>query len=272
MFAPKLERPASVRCSSVYVPRRAYLLIGWPRTGSSVLAEALTATEVLGSVHEYFWRLVEPMHAAAFGMPTPTDETYEPYLEAALRHGTSSNGVFGAKLFWAHAVDLVRRTGLMLGFADREPIERLWAPFGDDVRIVFTRRNCLRSALSLWRAEITQEWGRRPGEAAVEPPATLDVWRVSELHADIHMAEIGWESIVRASGRPLLEITYDDISRDLTDAVTSVACFVDIRLAADFKAVPSYLQQADHTTDRFEAEWRTATGGCRACHTSALQA
>ena len=110
-------------------PTRAYLLIGYPRTGSSVLAQALAATGVLGIPQEYFWRGLEARHATEMGLPAPTDETYPPYLGAALRFGTTPNGVFGAKLFWAHAQDLVRRVGLMEEFSHLSPLERVWAPF-----------------------------------------------------------------------------------------------------------------------------------------------
>jgi trehalose 2-sulfotransferase len=255
----------------VFSPDRSYLLTGWPRTGSSVLAEALTASGRLGVVHEYFWRLVEPMHATELGLDTPTDDTYAPYLEAALRHGTTSNGVFGAKLFWAHAVDLMRRTGLMQEFVGWPDVERLWAPFGNDVRLVLIRRNCLRSALSLWRAEVTQEWGRRPGATGPQPPEAVDLWRVSQLHAEIHTSEIAWESILGASGKPTLEISYEDIASDLTAAVAAVAAFVDIELPSTDNRVATYLRQADDATDRFEAEWIAATGGCQACEANPLR-
>jgi LPS sulfotransferase NodH len=230
-----------------------------------VLADALTATGVLGSVHEYFWRLQEPRHAETLGLPSPTDETYEPYLEAILRHATSPNGVFGAKLFWAHAIDLVRRTALMKEFADLPPLARLWAPFGDDVRLVFIRRNCLRSALSLWRAEVTEEWGRHATDIPAAPPEALDVWRVSQLHAELHAAETGWQSVIAASDLPARELTYEALVTDLTSAVRTVADLLDIDLPVDLVSSTAYARQADEATDRFEARWIDITGGCSRC-------
>jgi LPS sulfotransferase NodH len=249
----------------VFTPPRSYLIVGWPRTGSTVLADALTGTGLLGTVHEYFWRLVEPMHAEQLGLPTPTDDTYATYLDAALAHGTSANGVFGAKLFWAHAVDLVRRTGLIAEFAKLPPLARLWAPFGADVRLVLLRRQCLRSALSLWRAEVTQEWGRRPEAVAAAPPETLDVWRVSQLHAEMHGAEIAWRDVIAVSGLPVMEMRYVDVVADLTSAVQSVARFVGVELPSSLDISPAYVRQADDATARFEADWVDATGGCPQC-------
>ena len=121
----------------MFTPDRAYLLVGWPRTGSSVLAEALTATGVLGRPQEYFWRLVEHRHAEELDVPMPLDDHYDLYLDRALRFGTTPNGVFAAKMFWAHAEDFVRRTGFIDDFAHLSPLERLAAPFGPELRAVF---------------------------------------------------------------------------------------------------------------------------------------
>lgn len=255
----------------MFRPDRSVLLVGWPRTGSSLLAEAMTATGRLGRVNEYFWRLQEPRHAADLGRDTPTDEIYEPYMDAVLRSGTTSNGVFGGKLFWAHAIDLVRRTKLMDDLSSLESIERLWAPFGD-VRLVLIRRRCLRSALSLWRAEVTDEWGRVPGAPAPERPPGLDVWRVSELHADLHAADIGWATVLNASNRSVLELTYDEIAVDLDSALHAVARHAEVDLAPDLVATAAYARQADDATDAFERAWTAATGGCRECELNPLRA
>jgi LPS sulfotransferase NodH len=255
---------------AVFTPDRSCLLVGWPRTGSTVLADAMTATGVLGRVHEYFWRLLEPGHASELGLPTPTDETYASYMDAVLRHGTTDNGVFGAKLFWVHAVDLVRRTGLFPDLAGLDAIKRLWAPFGDDIRLVYIRRNCLRSALSLWRAEVTNEWGRAPGAEAPDPPEAADLWLISQFHAEIHAAEIGWDAVLAASRRPVLRLTYDEISSDLACALSEVAAFGGVGIPTGFELVPAYERQADDATDRFRRAWTDATGGCQACDTGPL--
>jgi LPS sulfotransferase NodH len=161
-----------------------------------------------------------------------------------------------------HAADLVRRTALIPHFADLPPLARLRAPFGDDVRLVFIRRNCLRSALSLWRAEVTDEWGRHTSDVPASPPEALDVWRVSELHAELHGAELGWQAVIAASGRPVREMSYDDVVSDLTAAVQAVGSFVDVDLPLDLVASTTLARQADETTERFAAAWTRLTGGC----------
>jgi LPS sulfotransferase NodH len=89
-------------------PRRAYLIVGNPRTGSSVLARALMETGRLGRPEEYFWRWQEMRWASRFGLPTPDESNYVEYVQAALQYGTTSNVVFATEQFveeWRHETD-----------------------------------------------------------------------------------------------------------------------------------------------------------------------
>ncbi|HET6874020.1 MAG TPA: Stf0 family sulfotransferase [Acidimicrobiales bacterium] len=248
------------------LPRRAYLLVGYPRTGSSVLCRALAATGVLGVPQEYFWRLVEARHAEEMGRPAPTDADYRGYLEAALGYGTTANGVFGAKLFWGHAQDLVRRTGLTEDFCHLEAAQRLWAPFGPDLRLVFVQRDCLRAALSLWRAEVTGVWGLRPGERDAPPPPVADIWAISVAHAEMHAADIGWRNILASTPLPLLELSYESVTADISGAVRLIADFVDVTPPPEtLRSPPYFRRQADATTESHLREWWDQTGGCDRC-------
>ena len=54
------------------LPTTSYLLVGAPRTGTSLLSEALTSTGVLDRPEEYFWERQEAHWASAVGIPVPT--------------------------------------------------------------------------------------------------------------------------------------------------------------------------------------------------------
>jgi len=250
----------------MFSPERAYLLVGYPRTGSSVLCRALAGTGVLGVPQEYFWRMVEARHAEEMGVERPTDESYRDYLDAALRFGTTANGVFGSKLFWAHAQDLVRRTGLIEEFADLDPVQRLWAPFGRDLHCVFIQRNCLRAAVSLWRAERSGVWGLRPEDPDPRPPDRTDVWAVSVAHADMHAADIGWQTLLATAPQPLLSLRYEEVTADLAGSVQRVADFVGVSVPPEVLGVPPfYRRQADAWSERVIDQWWKVTGGCPLC-------
>jgi LPS sulfotransferase NodH len=247
-------------------PRRAYLIVGNPRTGSSVLARALTETRRMGRPEEYFWRWQEMRWASHFGLPAPDESNYAAYVRAALEYGTTSNGVFAAKVFWAHAEDLIQRTADMPHLTDLPGHQRFRRVFTDDLRAVFLRRNCLRAAVSLWRAEVSGVWSLPPGERPPPPPLALDLWRVTLLHALMHAGEIGWPHLLNSINVDYLILHYDDVTMRLPESVQRIADFVGIELPdANVPAIPALIRQADATTEQFVEEWRHETGGCAAC-------
>lgn len=247
-------------------PALSYFLVGTPRTGSSLLAQALTGTGCLGRPEEYFWRLQEGGWAERLGVPAPDDSNYERYVSAVVDAATTPNAVFAAKLFWAHLHDLLAHMAHFAGLGDLPEQDRFRAVFGADVRAVFVRRSCLRSALSLWRAEETGVWTERSGDPRPRPPETLDVWRVTTLHADLHSAEIGWPHFLRIAGVPYLTVQYNAIVSDTKAVVRRIADFLGVELPEPFTPGPSVLRrQADEVTERFVDEWTNRTGGCSLC-------
>ncbi len=243
-----------------------YLLVGTPRTGSSVLAEGLTRTGRLGRPEEYFWRLQEPDWAARFGLPPPDDSNYERYLMAAIEAGTTPNGVFAAKLFWAHLHDLLRHASHFRELGDLPEDERLLGLFGPDVRAVFVRRNCLHSAISLWRAETTGIWFQRSGDAPAPAPVHLDVGRVTTLHAEIHAAEIGWPHFLTSAGIPYLTVQYSEIVKDVGSVVGRIAQFLGVDVPKRTTTIsPTLRRQADSVTQQLIDQWTHITGGCSKC-------
>lgn len=106
-------------------PTRSYLVCATPRSGSTLLCEALLATGVAGRPREYFEALKEtglPRRPREYfwGLRSPEvirllphdvnidhtaernetweRENYRRHLDWALREGTTPNGVFGAKV------------------------------------------------------------------------------------------------------------------------------------------------------------------------------
>lgn len=220
----------------------------------------------MGRPEEYFWRWQEKEWASRFGLPAPDKANYAEYLRAALKHGTTPNGVFAAKVFWAHAEDLIRRTAQIPQLARLPGHQRFRRTFPNDLRAVFLRRNCLRAAVSLWRAEVSGTWRLSPGEKAPPPPAALDLWRVTLLHARMHAGETGWPHLLNSINVDYLTLHYDDVTTGLPRSVRRVADFVGVGLAdADVPVVPGLSQQADNATEQFVAQWRDETGGCPAC-------
>jgi LPS sulfotransferase NodH len=79
-----------------------YLICATPRTGSTLLCGLLDSTGVAGHPESYFRREGEQEWAARWGIASPSDGTfsYADYLQAAIRTGSTANGVFAARIMW----------------------------------------------------------------------------------------------------------------------------------------------------------------------------
>jgi LPS sulfotransferase NodH len=170
------------------VPASSYLVCATPRSGSTLVCQALRESGVAGRPEEYFEAL---LHS---GRPRRPDEyfvgvddrsildhlgergvgddppprhplwsrtAYDRYLEWAMEAGTSPNGVFGAKLMWGYFGDFV---SLLRNIPEcRElPLARLLpAVFPDLTFVRVVRASKVRQAVSLWKAVQTATWSER---------------------------------------------------------------------------------------------------------------
>lgn len=179
------------------VPERSYLVCATPRSGSTLLCNSLESTGMAGRPREYFealketglprrpreyfWELRSPevlrllpadseMDRSEVRSPTWSRDDYRRHLAAALREGTTPNGVFGAKLMWGYFNDflaLMRGVPRFAGLGDGSLLNAAFP----GLRLVFvSRSDKVRQAVSLWRALQTLVWstdagsGEEPGE------------------------------------------------------------------------------------------------------------
>src|SRR4051812_21324718 len=128
-------------------PDQSYLVAATPRSGSTLLCELLAGTGVAGRPAEYF----EHLHATGLprqprqyfdGLDDPevvdllaptvpgapvTAEAFRERFEAALREGTTPNGVFAAKVMWGYLPDLLLGLRSLSGHAGHRGAEALAA-------------------------------------------------------------------------------------------------------------------------------------------------
>jgi LPS sulfotransferase NodH len=242
-----------------------YLVCATPRSGSTLLCEALGATGVAGNPLEFFEAVPEtgvprrpldylhglddPGALALVGTapahePPPYSDLrgigdYEEHLANVRRAGTTPNGVFGAKIMWTHLADLGRR----LGYDD---LHALVDEVFDRPRLVWVRRaDTVRQAVSLWRAMQTQSW-RAENETGTGRPA----YSFAALHHLVEMLaaqDAAWGRFLAA--RPgLLSLTYEEVASDPGGAVRRTLGHIGVE-AGEPAAVPTMRRQADERSD-----------------------
>jgi LPS sulfotransferase NodH len=245
----------------------AYLVCATPRSGSTLLCESLRETGVAGNPLEFFEALPEtgaprrPLdylaglddpgaHELIAGTP-PRDipwysdvrgiADYREHLDRVRRWGTSDNGVFGAKLMWAHLADLGHRLG-------EDDLHALVDAQFDRPRFVWVRRaDKVRQAVSLWRAMQTQSWRAENEPATGEPQYSYAA--IHHLVALLEGQEAAWVRFFATTSGAVLSLTYEDIAGDLGGALARTLDHIGVTVPHGALCVPGMRRQADERSE-----------------------
>jgi len=167
---------------------------------------------------------------------------------------TTPNGVAAVKLFPLHLLALPEEV-----FAEPE------RQFGAPVKMVhLRRRDKVRAGLSEWKAQMSGQWVRLPGEERTEVPRPPRDSEITKYHEFQHAWDRFW-CASRADGVDWIELHYEDVVQDLGAAVQRIANFVGARLDSPAGAAKRTLRQSDPADDQLIERWVQATGGCDEC-------
>jgi trehalose 2-sulfotransferase len=245
-------RAAGARARTVrQPPHRSYLICSTPRTGSFLLAEALEPTRLAGQPKEYFDPVFERSWCEQLGITTASD-----YVPKVLAAGSSTNGIFGAKLHWHQLEHLTAK--LQGGEESCAPgVDRLRAVFPDLRYVFLTRRDKVRQAVSYYKAIRTGVWfvirdeaGRKPAIPARVLP--FDFETIDRLVAQLTQFDLSWRRYFQGLGVQPFEVVYEDFVGAYESTVFAILRALDLATCADVRVAPPRLvRQADEVS----AEW-----------------
>lgn len=241
-----------------FPPSRTLLLCGSQRVGSTLLCDDLNATGVLGHPKESFNPVAVAPSAAAWGVAAELES--EDYARAAVRAGTSSNGVFSTKLMW----DLVEAGSSPSQIENGGPTLDLPNDLFPEPRaVVLTRRDKLATAASQARAATTGEWSRAVGAAAAAFDAdVVPLEVVDRFHELAHRAETGWLDLLERSGIPYRSFVYEDWIGRRPETVRSIANWFGVG-PVRIPQHDRFAVQRDQQNDTLMRRWRQVRGVCR---------
>jgi trehalose 2-sulfotransferase len=234
-------------------PRRSYLVCATPRSGSTLLCEALEQTGVAGRPREffealketgvprrpreYFWGLRSPevirllpqdsqIDREAERLPTWDRDEYARHLGAALQEGTTPNGIFGAKLMWSYFNDFLELMRGIPRFGGMGDGSLLNAAFPELHYVFVSRSDKVRQAVSLWRALQTWVWRKADGGTQAEPlperQAVYSFDAIDHLLDQLRRHEDAWRGFFFRIGQQPLSLYYEDVAGDLDGSVARV--------------------------------------------------
>jgi LPS sulfotransferase NodH len=238
-------------------PHTCYFVCGTPRSGSSLLCEALKNTGLTGRPEEYFWQGDEPFWRERWGV-----SSYADYLESAVRQGTTENGVFGAKLmmgggYFAHFANQLQE----LAGASSLPVpatELVQARFPNLHYVWITRRNKVRQAVSWWKAIQSGAWSQtedRPPRPDKRPEFNFEA--IDHLVQELVMREASWAEYFGEGGIQPFVVVYEDLVTTYQRVARQLLLWMRIPAPPDLAFGPRKLRkQADELSEQWVMRYR----------------
>lgn len=230
-----------------------YVIAAAPRTGSTLLAQALDQTGRAGHPNEYF---DIHDHNEQFWIKTLGIADNAEYFEKALAAGTGDNGVFGLKLLWHQMPALVAKLravpALASAAADSSPHDLLTAGLGVAPRYIWLRRrNKLAQAISYMRASQTGLWRSTDTAPSANADAPFDFDLIAQYVRVVQDFDLRWEAFFRANRLKVLMIVYENFATSYAATVLSVLEFLGLPREGVTLPPPRLQRQADERS----AEW-----------------
>ncbi len=240
------------------VPERCYIIASTPRCGSTLLSKALAATGLCGRPHEYFnhlhvedfdrrWDFFPPdlitKNSLARGRRRPVPDLGR-YTSGLIRHRTSPNGVFGAKIHYCHI--------------DSPMMGGVWPHqlFPGARFIHISRENTVRQGVS----------HVKKGLLGVEQTANAKnrhklVYDGESLLSSVRWMEEqnrAWTKYFDRFQLPVFPISYEEIVGNYEEGIRSVLSFLEIDFPGTFEEPPTRSESDEYNEDwerRFRKEF-----------------
>lgn len=196
------------------------LLCSTPRSGSTILAEAMFRTGRMGYPDEFFNNDQNNKGDRALTIYEENYRkvgaiSYPDYCEKLAAHYQSPNGVHSVKMHFQHF-----RQALRSGYFLR-PVQRFF--------VFIHREDAAAQAASLAIAMRTQKWNSRM-KSAVEGEIEIPDELLARVYRDLVFDNLRWQAFLKMFNTPYISLEYNEIAADVGAAVARIADHAGIEL------------------------------------------
>lgn len=231
-------------------PHTSYLVCGTPRSGSSLLCEALISTGIAGEPEEYFLRRNEVVWSKRWSTPTYTE-----YLACTIKQCTTVNGVFGVKIMWGDFERFISKVRQLPNYNDttRSNHALMQNIFPNLHYIWIKRSNKVRQAVShakarqtnLWK--ITSETLSRSGNA---PAFSFEQIDLAVHEFEIH--ELEWQKYFTTHGIKPFIVIYEDLVANYEEIAIEILTYLGLPEIKNIQFAPRTMKkQADEESEQW---------------------
>ena len=261
-------------------PRISYLICSTPRSGSTLLCEALRSTGLAGRPEEYYQQRKKtslPRRPREYFEGTETAEiveilgdrtrvddelvefdwrrfeNYSDYLAWTIEQGTTPNGVFGAKVMWGYFNGFVSGLQELPGKADMPRADLLPSVFPNLKYVCVTRNDRVSQAVSLWKALQSWTWRRDDNDGhIVQGDLRYSFDAIDHLASAIADEETAWHGYFAEAGVEPYAVVYEHFQNNYEEVALEILDYVGIDSAAGASFAA---RQMKRQADSHSAEW-----------------
>lgn len=241
-------------------PTKSYILIGVQRSGSTLLCEALRASQFAGYPTEIFYNTWLGGYTKFAGLPPSIAADASPEERRAsfdhiVKVSTTANGVFGTNLMWSYWQETMRLLRTMPGCRIEDDVQLLRHLLPDLRFVRISRRDRVAQAVSWSKAEQT---GRFSSTQAGRPDARprYDAEHIGRHHRFICNCEAQWDGFLRDHGLDPLHVYYEDLIADYQGTMRAVLDAIGVTAPPGFEFAVPLQRQADTINAEWAARFR----------------
>ena len=224
-----------------------YLICATPRSGSTLLCEALRNTGLAGNPDEYFG----PMHVKRWNENWKTKSKAD-YLDKVMEQARRENGVLGIKvmrLYWQNVIEFLRDATNLAEYTENELLNQCFP----NLRYIWiTRRDKVRQAIS-WMKFLQGTawyWEEETPQAIPNLEFKLDVIREFIIQTATH--ETAWQEYFRQNQIQPYIVSYEDFITAYETTAKEIIEYFGVPHREEIVSGERYLKkQADKLTE----EW-----------------
>lgn len=229
-------------------PHTSYLICGTPRSGSSLLCEALINTGIAGQPEEYFQPQNERTWQERWGSSTYTD-----YLARVIEQCTSPNGVFGAKMMWGYFDNFaqkIRQTHTNQALALPDLMQSIFP----NLHYIWIKRNDkVRQAISQAKAVQTNQWKlvtETNPLLTVRPRFSFN--QIDFIVQQFEAEEAAWAHYFAANAIQPFIVVYEDFVQQYEETAIKILEYLTIAGIENLEFAPRKMhKQADEESERW---------------------
>lgn len=233
--------------------QQTYIICTTWRSSSTLLCKLLASTNLAGNPGEFLLKQAEQTKRLS-------GEPYPDFIQRQLKDHATANGVSGVKLMWDNLENLLNRLGYKPTLPSSSSFSSIYLIFPRVKFIFLSRRDKLRQAISLARAQRSQVWHIELGKSG-KPPARFS--RVSNFHIEsslrlIQEAEKSWKNFFNHHHIYPYSVTYEDLCANPLEAIEGILNFLEIDAPQKLAIAPPPLQKlADWYSEALVLQYQT---------------